>query len=187
MNEEIQLYLDETQDLMRKALEHVSHEFTKIRAGKASPNMLDGILVKYYGNFTPIQQVASINTPDARTVLVKPWEKNTLAEIERSIINSDLGINPQNDGEVIRLNIPPLTEERRKNLAKQAKSEAEVGKISLRNIRKDSNEAIKKLLKESVSEDDVKEGEGKVQEITDAHTARIDELLEKKEKEIMTI
>lgn len=187
MNEEIQLYLDEAQELMHKALEHVSHEFAKIRAGKATPGMLDGIMVKYYGNPTPIQQVATVNTPDARTLLIKPWEKNMLGEIERGIINSDLGINPQNDGEVVRLNIPPLTEERRRNLAKQAKNEAENGKISLRNIRKDSNDSIRKLLKENVSEDEVKDGESKVQDLTDKYVAKIDELLEKKEKEIMTI
>ncbi len=187
MNEEIQLYLDEAQDMMEKTISHVSHEFTKIRAGKATPTMLEGIMVKYYGNPTPINQVATINTPDARTLMIKPWERNMLSEIERAIINSDLGLNPQNDGEVVRLNIPPLTEERRKNLVKQAKGEAEHGKVSIRNIRKDSNESIKKLLKENVSEDEVKAGEDKVQELTDKYVAKIDELLEKKEKEIMTI
>lgn len=187
MNEEIQLYLDEAQDLMDKAIAHVSHEFSKIRAGKAMPNMLDGIMVKYYGNPTPIHQVATVNTPDARTLMIKPWERNMLSEIERAIINSDLGLNPQNDGEVVRLNIPPLTEERRRNLVKQAKSEAENGKISIRNIRKDTNESIKKLLKENVSEDEVKSGEDKVQELTDKYVAKIDEIFEKKEKEIMTI
>lgn len=187
MNEEIQLYLDETQEMMDKAIAHVSHEFSRIRAGKAMPGMLDGIMVQYYGNPTPIQQVATVNTPDARTLMIKPWEKNVLGEIERAIINSDLGLNPQNDGEVVRLNIPPLTEERRRNLVKQAKAEAENGKISIRNIRKDSNDAIKKLQKEGVSEDEVKGGEDKVQELTDKFSAKIDELLEKKEKEIMTI
>ncbi|WPP52534.1 ribosome recycling factor [Catalinimonas niigatensis] len=187
MTEEIQMYLDETDDNMKKAVSHVAGEFKKIRAGKAQPNMLDGLLVDYYGNSTPINQVSSITTPDARTVLIKPWEKKMVNEIERAIINSDLGLNPQNDGEVIRLNIPPLTEERRKNLVKQAKNEAETGKISVRNIRKDANESIKKLLKESTSEDDVKEGEDKVQELTNSYIAKIDSLFEEKEKEIMTI
>lgn len=187
MTEEIKLYLDEATELMDKAVEHVGYEFNKIRAGKAMPSMLDGLMVEYYGTPTPINQVATINTPDARTIMVKPWEKKSLADIERAIVNSDLGLNPQNDGEVVRLNIPPLTEERRRNLVKQAKNEAENGKISLRNIRKDTNNSIRQLLEESTSEDDVKEGELAVQEITDKHSAKIDSVLEKKEKEIMTV
>lgn len=187
MTEEIELQLDETKELMEKALDHVSYEFNKIRAGKAMPSMLDGLMVEYYGNPTPINQVATVNTPDARTIVIKPWERKTLSDIERAIVNSDLGLNPQNDGEIVRLNIPPLTEERRRNLVKQAKNEAENGKISLRNIRKDANDAIRKLLKENVSEDDVKEGELGVQDYTDAYSKRIDELLEHKEKEIMTV
>ena len=187
MTEEIQLHLDETKELMEKAVEHVSHEFNKIRAGKAMPNMLDGLMVEYYGNPTPINQVATVNTPDARTIVVKPWEKKTLSDIERAIVNSDLGLNPQNDGEIVRLNIPPLTEERRKNLVKQAKNEAENGKISLRNIRKDANESIRKLEKEGTSEDDVKEGELAVQDYTDAYSKKIDEIFEQKDKEIMTV
>ena len=172
---------------MDKALEHLSYEFNKIRAGKAMPSMLDGLMVEYYGSSTPINQVATINTPDARTIVVKPWEKKTLSDIERAIVNSDLGLNPQNDGEIIRLNIPPLTEERRRNLVKQAKNEAENGKISLRNIRKDANDSIRKLEKEGTSEDDVKEGEISVQEYTDTYSKKIDDLLEHKEKEIMTV
>ena len=172
---------------MNKALEHLSYEFNKIRAGKAMPSMLDGLMVEYYGSSTPINQVATINTPDARTIVVKPWEKKTLSDIERAIVNSDLGLNPQNDGEIIRLNIPPLTEERRRNLVKQAKNEAENGKISLRNIRKDANDSIRKLEKEGTSEDDVKEGEISVQEYTDTYSKKIDDLLEHKEKEIMTV
>ena len=187
MTEEIELHLDETKDLMEKAVEHVSHEFNKIRAGKAMPNMLDGLMVEYYGNPTPINQVATVNTPDARTIVVKPWEKKSLADIERAIVNSELGLNPQNDGEIIRLNIPPLTEERRRNLVKQAKNEAENGKISLRNIRKDANDAIRRLEKEGTSEDDVKEGELSVQEYTDTYSKKIDELFEHKDKDIMTV
>jgi len=187
MTEEIQMYLDEAEDNMKKAVSHLSGEFNKIRAGKAQPNMLDGLMVDYYGNKTPINQVASITTPDARTVMIKPWEKKMLAEIERAIINSDLGLNPQSDGEIVRLNIPPLTEERRRQLVKQAKNEAESGKVSVRNVRKDANDSIRKLTKEGVSEDAVKEGEDRVQEITDKYTNRIDSLLAEKEKEIMTV
>jgi len=187
MVEEIKLYLDEAHQLMEQSLTHVHQAFAKIRAGKASPSMLDGLMVEYYGNPTPINQVASITTPDARTIMIKPWEKNLLGEIERGIMNSDLGLNPQNDGELIRLNIPPLTEERRVQLVKQAKNEAESGKISVRNVRKETNDNIKDLLKESVSEDDVKRGEDRVQELTDQYTAKIDDVFQTKEKEIMTV
>ena len=187
MVEEIELYLDEAKNLMQHSVDHVQQEFKKIRAGKASPNVLEGLLVQYYGNPTPINQVASITTPDARTIMVKPWEKNLVGELERAIINSDLGLNPQNDGEVIRLNIPPLTEERRLQLVKQAKHEAETGKISVRNVRKDIKDNIQELLKENVSEDEVKRGEDKVQDLTDQFTNQIDDLFHSKEKEIMTV
>lgn len=187
MEEEIQLYLNEAKDLMNKAVKHFSGELTKIRAGKAMPNMLDGLMVDYYGTLTPIGQVASINTPDARTLVVKPWEKKLISEIEKAIINSDLGLNPQNDGDLIRLNIPPLTEERRKNLMKQVRNEAENGKISVRNIRKDTNESLRKLLKEGASEDEVKRAEEQVQILTSQYSETIDGLVGKKETEIMTV
>lgn len=187
MDEEIQLYLNEARDLMNKAIKHFSNELTKIRAGKAMPNMLDGLMVDYYGTPTPIAQVASVNTPDARTVVVKPWEKKLISEIEKAIINSDLGLNPQNDGELIRLNIPPLTEERRKNLMKQVRNEAETGKISIRNIRKDTNETLRKLLKEGASEDEIKRAEEQVQVLTGQYSETIDGLVAKKETEIMTV
>jgi ribosome recycling factor len=185
--EEIKMYLDDAKEMMDKAIQHTSGELVKIRAGKAMPNMLDGIMVNYYGNPTPIQQVSSINTPDARTLTIKPWEKPMLNEIEKAIINSDLGLNPMNDGEMIRINVPPLTEERRKNLVKQAKTETENGKISVRNIRKDTNDSLKKLQKDGASEDDVKRAEEQVQQLTDKAVAKMDELLVIKEKEIMTI
>ncbi|MDH5608004.1 MAG: ribosome recycling factor [Cyclobacteriaceae bacterium] len=185
--DEINFYLDHAKESMEKTVIHTGHDLTKIRAGKAMPNMLDGLVVSYYGTPTPISQVASVTTPDARTLAIKPWEKNMIQEIEKAIINSDLGLNPQNDGELVRLNIPPLTEERRKNLAKQAKGEAENGKIAIRNIRKDTNEQLRKLLKEHVSEDLVKDAEEQVQKLTDSSIKKIDELLEVKEKEIMTI
>ena len=187
MEEEIQMYLDEAKDLMRKAVDHTSHELGKIRAGKAMPNMLDGIMVEYYGTPTPIQQVSSINTPDARSIIIKPFERSLINEIQRAITNSDLGLAPQNDGEVVRLNIPPLTEERRQTLVKQAKQEIENGKISVRNIRKDTNNAIGKLKNEGISEDSIKKGEERVQALTNQYTEKLDELLAKKEKEILTV
>ncbi|MGB3182311.1 MAG: ribosome recycling factor [Cyclobacteriaceae bacterium] len=185
--EETQLHLDEAKSLMKKALEHTNSELSKIRAGKAMPSMLDDIMVTYYGNPTPLQQVASVNTPDARTLMIKPWEKKVLNDIERAIINSDLGLNPQNDGESIRITVPPLTEERRINLVKQAKAEVENGKVSVRNIRKDTNNSLKKLDKEGVSEDEIKRAEDKVQKLTDSYTAELDQLFETKEKDIMTV
>jgi ribosome recycling factor len=185
--EETDIYIEDARDHMEKAIKHVSHELAKIRAGRAMPNMLDGIMVNYYGAPTPLQQVASVNTPDARTLVIKPWEKKVLSDIEKAIINSDLGLNPQNDGEIIRLNIPPLTEERRKQLVKQSKQEAEQGKVSIRNIRKDANENLRKLLKEHVSEDLVKKGEDQVQKLTDKYIEEIDLLLVKKEEEIMKV
>ena len=187
MEEEIQLYLNEARDLMNKAVKHFSGELTKIRAGKAMPNMLDGLMVDYYGSPTPITQVASVNTPDARTIVVKPWEKKLIGEIEKAIINSDLGLNPQNDGELVRLNIPPLTEERRKTLVKQVKNEAENGKISVRNVRKETNDSLRKLLKEGASEDEVKRAEEQVQILTSQYTEMVDDLVVKKEAEIMTV
>jgi ribosome recycling factor len=185
--EELEFYLEEAKDHMEKSVQHVSHALAKIRAGRAMPSMLDGLMVDYYGNPTPISQVASVNTPDAKTLAIKPWEKNMLSEIEKAIINSDLGLNPQNDGELVRLNIPPLTEERRKNLVKQTKSEAEHGRVSVRNVRKDAKDHLKKLLKEHVAEDEVKNAEDIIQDFTDGYIKQIDTLLEKKEEEIMTV
>ena len=183
--EEIDIYLDTAKEMMEAAIKHTKDEFSKIRAGKAMPSMLDGIDVEYYGSMTPLNQVAGVTTPDARTISVKPWEKTMLQEIERAIINSNLGFNPQNDGEQIRINIPPLTEERRLNLMKQVKAEAEKGKISIRNARKETNDALKKL--DGVSEDLIKSAEDEVQELTDTYTAKIDALVESKEKDIMTV
>lgn len=185
--EEIELYLEHAKEAMDKAVAHTAQELGKIRAGKAMPSLVEGLLVEYYGNPTPMNQVASVTSPDARTIAIKPWEKSTIPEIERSIINSDLGLNPQNDGELVRINIPPLTEERRVTLVKQAKNEAEHGRVSVRNIRKDTNDHLKKLLKEHVSEDLVKDAEDEVQTLTDDHTKKIDDLLASKEEDIMTI
>ena len=187
MEEEIEMYLEEAQENMDKAIQHTQKELTKIRAGKAMPSMLDGLTVLYYGAETPLNQVSSVTTPDARTLLIKPFEKSVLAEIEKSIKNSDLGFNPQNDGEVIRINIPALTEERRKQLVKQVKQEIEHGKVSIRNVRQDINKSLKELQKEGASEDDVKKAEERVQKLTDKATTRIDEVYAKKEAEIMTV
>ncbi|MBA9078825.1 MULTISPECIES: ribosome recycling factor [Rufibacter] len=187
MTEEINFYLSEAEESMQKAVQHTSVELTKIRAGKASPAMVEHLRVDYYGTPTPISQVANVTTPDARTLMIKPWEKNMISEVAKAIKNSDLGLNPQQDAEGVRLNIPALTEERRRELVKQAKNETESGKIRIRNIRKDVNDDLRKLQKEGTSEDAVKDAEGKVQKLTDAYIVKIDELLTKKEAEIMTI
>lgn len=185
--EDLNFYIESAKDHMEKSLSHVKQALGKIRAGRAHPSMLEGIMVDYYGNPTPISQVASINTPDAKSVMIKPWEKKLLKEIETAIINSDLGLNPQNDGELIRLNIPALTEERRKELVKHARHEAEHGKVSIRNVRKDANEHIKKLLKEHVSEDAIKNSEQEIQDLTNESIKKVDTLLDEKEKEIMHV
>lgn len=185
--EEIQMYLDEAQDMMEKSLKHTASEFSKIRAGKAMPSMLDGLTVEYYGADTPLSQVASVNTSDARTLVIKPFERKLITDIERAIINSDLGLTPSSDGEIIRLNIPALTEDRRRDLVKNVKNESEAGKVRVRNIRKDINEGLRKLQKDGASEDDVKRAEDKVQKLTDEYIAKVDSLLADKEKELMTI
>ncbi|GAA4402059.1 ribosome recycling factor [Nibrella viscosa] len=185
--EEIELYLDDAKDTMEKALKHLNIELAKIRAGKASTNMLDGIQVEYYGVPSPLNNVASVTTPDARTIAIKPFEKKIIGEIEKAIRNSNLGLSPTNDGEIIRLNIPPLTEERRRDLVKKVKQEIETAKVNVRNIRKDTNDGIRKLTKEGVSEDDVKKGEERVQKLTDNFIARIDEIFDAKEKDIMAV
>ncbi|MCS7005833.1 MAG: ribosome recycling factor [Cytophagales bacterium] len=185
--DEIALYLEEAKESMEKTLQHTKIELSKIRAGKANPAILDGIKVEYYGSMTPISQVASITTPDVRTIVIKPWEKNMIPIIEKAIKESELRLNPQNDGEVIRIILPPLTEDRRRDLVKQAKGECEQGKVAVRNIRKETNEGLRKLIKEGVAEDVVKAAEEKVQKLTDTYVAKIDELLAVKEKDIMTI
>jgi ribosome recycling factor len=183
--DELDLYLDEAKDLMTKALNHLASELTKIRAGKANPAMLDGVMVSYYGAMTPLNQVASMTTPDARTIFIRPWEKGIIPEIEKAILNANLGLNPQNDGQQVIINIPMLTEERRKQLVKQVGHECEHGRVSIRNIRKETNEHLKRV--KGVSEDDVKRAEEKVQKLTDEHIAKIDAQMKKKEVEIMTV
>jgi ribosome recycling factor len=187
MNELVKPKIDETTALMDKAIAHLENELAKIRAGKASAGMLDGIFVDYYGNNTPLNQVANINTPDARTLSIQPFEKKLLGVIEKSIFASNIGLTPMNDGQVIRIGIPPLTEESRRDLAKQSKSEAENAKVSIRNIRRDSNEAIRKMVKDGLAEDLAKDAETKIQQITDTYIVKTDKILEIKEKEIMTV
>ncbi len=185
--EEIEMILELTEESMDKAVAHTKSELAKIRAGKANPSILEGVMVEYYGAMTPLNQLASVNTPDARSFLIKPFEKSILADVEKAIINSNLGLNPQNDGENIRINLPPLTEDRRVQLVKQAKSDCEQGKISIRTVRKEMNDELKKLQKDGAPEDLIKDAEGEVQKITDKHSEKIDEILKVKEEEIMTI
>ena len=187
MSELVKKQISDAKALMDKAINHADNELTKIRAGKASPSMLDDIMVDYYGTPTPLNQVGSVNTPDARTIVVQPWEKSLLSAIEKAIMDANLGVNPQNDGIIIRINVPPLTEERRRDLVKKAKAEAETGKIAIRNIRKDANEKIRKLKTEGVSEDEMKVGEAEIQKLTDTYIVKVDQLSEAKEKDIMTV
>jgi len=185
MNEDIQFILDSTKEAMDNALAHLKKQFLNIRAGKASPAMLGSVMVDYYGSQTPLSQVANVNTPDGRTITVQPWEKNMLQEIERGIAYANLGFNPMNNGETIIINVPPLTEERRRDLSKQAKSEAEDAKVSIRTARKDAMNDIKK--NDDVSEDLKGNAEIDIQQMTDNHVKKVDELFDNKEKEIMTV
>ena len=187
MVEDVQLTLELAEDSMTKAINHLETELAKIRAGKANPQMLDGIMVDYYGSSTPINQVGNITVLDARTISIQPWEKNMLQPIERAIIVSNIGINPQNDGVNIRLFLPPLTEERRRELVKKSHGEGEHSKVSIRNIRRDAVEAIKKLQKNGLSEDAAKDAEEEVQQLTNRYITVVDRHLATKEKEIMAI
>lgn len=179
--------MDDAKDTMEKALKHLAIELNKIRAGKANPTMLDGIQVEYYGVLSPLGNVASITTPDARSITIKPFERKMIGNIEKAIRNSNIGLSPSNDGELIRLSIPPLTEERRRDLVKKVKVEIEVAKVNVRNIRKDTNDSIRKLTKDGVSEDAVKMGEERVQKLTDAFISRVEEILVVKEKDILSV
>lgn len=187
MSEEINKIIRDTEASMLKALNHLEAELVKIRAGKANPTMLDGIMADYYGNPTAINQIANISVLDARTISVQPWEKNMLQAIERAITMANIGINPQNDGNIIRLFLPPLTEERRKELVKRCNAEGEHAKVAVRNIRRDGIEGIKKLQKEGLSEDLCKDAEKEVQDLTDKYIALVEKHLEAKEKEIMVV
>lgn len=185
--EEIDLLLDMAQDGMERALKHTQIELSKIRAGKANSNMLDGIMIDYYGAMTPISQVSSITTPDARSIQLKPFERKIINDIERAIINSNIGLNPSNDGDTIRLSIPPLTEERRKDLVKKVKVEIEIAKVNVRKVRQETNDDLRKLKNDGVSEDAIKIGEEKVQRITNQFIDKTEQMFSAKEADIMNV
>lgn len=187
MNEEVNMAIDEAKEGMEQSITHLAKELTKIRAGRANPSMLDGVMVDYYGTATPIGQVANVNTIDARTITVQPWEKSILDEVARGITNANLGLNPQNNGEMIIIAVPMLTEERRIDLVKKAKSEGEHAKVGIRQKRKDANDFIKGLKNEGLSEDQMKDAEDSVQKITDQYIAKVDGVLEAKEVDIMKV
>ncbi|MBO4995709.1 MAG: ribosome recycling factor [Muribaculaceae bacterium] len=184
---EVKDYLNSSEEKMQLAVEYLDESLAHIRAGKANPKILDGIKVEYYGSAMPISNVANVSVPDARTIVITPWEKAMFKEIEKAIINSELGITPENNGEVIRIAIPPLTEERRKTLVKQSKAEAEQAKVSVRNARRDTIDALKKAVKQGMPEDVEKDGEAAVQKLHDKYLKKIDELFAAKEKEILTV
>ncbi len=187
MNEEAQLVVDIASEKMEKAQLHLENELSHIRAGKANPRLLDGIHVDYYGTLTPLNQVSNISTPDPKTIAIQPWEKNMIVPIEKAIMASNLGITPVNNGELIRISIPALTEERRKEIVKQIKQEGEIAKVSIRNARREANDELKKMQKEGLPEDEVKVREIEIQKITDDFSQKIDKEIEMKDKEIMTV
>ncbi|EHJ47378.1 ribosome recycling factor [Solidesulfovibrio carbinoliphilus subsp. oakridgensis] len=180
--------LTEAEDRMKKALSVLDKEFARLRTGRATTSLLDGVRVEYYGSVTPLEQIASVSTPDSRTITIQPWDRKAFNDVERAILKSDLGLTPVNDGKIIRISIPPLTEDRRKDLAKVAKKYAEEAKVAIRNVRRDANEALKKKKNDkAISEDDQHKGQEDVQKLTDGYIAKTDEAFSKKEKEIMEI
>lgn len=185
--EELELLLDDTRDQMTKVIKHLELELLKIRAGRANPAMLDSVVLEYYGTMQPIKNIASINTPDARSITIQPFEKNMLNNIEKAIVNSNIGFTPANDGVILRINIPPLTEERRQQLVKQSRGEAEHAKVGLRNVRREANDYVKKLQKDGLPEDVAKGAEESIQQLTNEFSLRAEKLLENKEKEILTV
>ena len=187
MNEEVELITEETRDRMEKALSHLEHELARLRAGRSNPALLDGITVDYYGVNTPLNQVSNINTPDPKTILVQPWEKSMLGTIEKAIMAANIGLTPVNNGEIVRINIPPLTEERRHQLVKQVRNEGETAKISIRNARKWANDELKLLLKDGLPEDTEKDTETKVQDLTSEYNSKVDKVMDLKEEEVMTV
>ena len=187
MNDELELYQSAAEEQMQNAVAHLDDTLQHIRAGKANPRILDPIKIDYYGAMSPLANCATITTPDARTIAITPWEKKLIGEIERAIINSNIGLTPSNNGETIRLILPPLTEERRRDLCKQCKAEAENAKMSIRNARRDGIEALKKAVKEGLSEDFQKDGEADLQKMHDKYIKQIDAVFANKEKEIMTV
>jgi ribosome recycling factor len=187
MNEEIELITEETRERMEKAAEHFEHELARLRAGRSNPALLDGVTVDYYGVNSPLSQISNINTPDAKTILIQPWEKKMLGVIEKAIMAANLGLTPVNNGELIRIGIPPLTEERRHQLVKQVRNEGETAKISIRTARKWANDELKKLLKDGLPEDLEKDAEDIIQEMTHDYNTKIDRIMTLKEKDVMTV
>jgi len=187
MNEEVEMIIEMVVDSMDKAVLHLEQTLLKIRAGKADPNILNGIMVEYYGATTPLNQMASVTVPDSKSLLIQPWDKQVISAIERAIMASNIGLMPNSMGDVIRINLPPLTEERRRDLVKQVKNETENAKVSIRTARRDGNEEIKKLKKDGLAEDIEKEAEEQIQQLTDKFVKKIDEVAAKKEKDIMTV
>ncbi len=187
MTEELKIILDAAAEKMDRAIAHLADALMAIRAGKASQNLLNGIMVDYYGSPVPVSQVASVTVPDAKTVLIQPWEKNMIGPIEKAILVANIGLTPSNNGEHIRLSMPPVTEERRKDLVKQTKADGETARVSLRNARRDAVEAFKKAQKDGMSEDVAKDGEAEAQKITDRYSKKVDDMLAEKEREIMTV
>ena len=187
MNEEVQLVYEMTKERMEKAIEHLDNELMRIRAGKANVHILDGIMVEYYGTPTPLNQVSNISTPDAKTIMIQPWEKTMIDPIEKALMNSNVGITPANNGEVIRLTIPQLTEERRRDLVKQVKNEGENARVSVRNSRRDANDEYKQMQKDGLSEDETKTAEDHIQKLTVEFTEKVEKIVEAQEDDSMTI
>ena len=187
MQEELELILDDAKEQMQKNIEHLDKELGKIRAGKANPKVLEDVMVDYFGTMSPLSQVASVNTPDPRSIAIRPWQKHIIQPIEKAIMAANLGMNPENNGEIIRIPVPPLTEERRRDIVKQVKKVCEESKITIRNIRRDANEEFKKLKKDGLAEDVQKDAEADVQKLHDTMIKKIDELFAAKEKDVMTV
>jgi ribosome recycling factor len=187
MNEEVQLVYEMAKEHMDKAVEHLDNELVRIRAGKANVHILDGVMVDYYGTPTPLNQVSNVSTPDAKTIMIQPWEKSMIDTIEKALMQSNVGITPGNNGEVIRLVVPQLTEERRRDLTKQVKNEGENARVSIRNSRREANEEYKRMQKDGLSEDETKIAEDQIQKLTDEYSEKVDKIVEAKEQDIMTI
>lgn len=187
MNEEVQMVYEMAKEHMEKAIDHLDNELRRIRAGKANVHILDGVVVDYYGTPTPLNQVSNISTPDAKTIMIQPWEKSMIDPLEKALMNSNVGITPSNNGEVIRLIIPQLTEERRRDLVKQVKMEGENARVSVRNARREANEEYKNMQKDGLSEDEAKTAEENIQKLTDVFNEKVEKIVEAKEEDIMTI
>ncbi len=186
MLEELDFCIESAEEQMANVISHLEKALSKLRTGKANPQMLDGVYVDYYGTSTALSKVSNITAVDAKTIFIQPWEKSMLEPIDKAILHANIGVTPQNNGEVVIINVPPLTEERRRDIVKQAKNESEIAKVGIRNSRRDANETIKKLVKDGLPEDSGKDGEDKIQKMTDKYSRKIEEIFERKEKDLMT-